>query len=294
MNPASPFPYYGTYINLDRSVGRRTFMEAQLDKYGLTHRYRRFCAVDGSSAAMPASAKIQPGESAAFLSHMRALEEARSRKSQVHILEDDALLSQHLQPVLDEAIARGLLDRFDILFTDTFVSPHLGMLKALKSSFDKIATPAHGLRLSDMQVLDLAQHNFACLTSYIVAARSIERVVDLYRMEWHNGPAKPADLFIRDCVLAGKLRAALLFPFVTGFRLDEVAASTIAAGTSLTGPSVMVLAVLRYLFFVGRDLDFAKSCLDAATRENRRTTNRHHDMIVQALEFVLSDDFQQF
>ena len=119
-------------------------------------------------------------------------------------------------------------------------------------------------------------------------------MLEIYRAEWENGPTKPADLFIRDCVFAGKLRAALLFPFVTGFRLDEVAASTIGAGTPVAGPSVMVLAVLRYLFFVDRDLNFAKSCLDAVTRENRRMTNLHHEMIVQALEFVLSDDFQQF
>jgi hypothetical protein len=55
-----------------------------------------------------------------------------------------------------------------------------------------------------------------------------------------------------------------------------------------------VLAVLRYLFFVNRDLAKAKAFLDAATKENRRPTNPHHDMIVQALEFVVSADFQEF
>jgi GR25 family glycosyltransferase involved in LPS biosynthesis len=268
-------------------------MEAEFAKYGLTGRYRRFSAIDGSSAAIPPRATIQSGEAAAFLSHMRALEEAGS-KGTVHILEDDALLSEHMQPVIEEAITGGLLDRFDILFTDTLVSPHLGMLKAVKSSFDKIAITPRRLRLANLQIIDLAQQNFACLTSYIVAGRSVERLLELYRIEWRNGPAKPVDLFVRDCVLVGKLRAALLFPFVTGFRLDEVAASTIGAGAALAGPSVMVLAVLRYLFFVGRDLKTAKSCLDAATRKNRRPTNPHHDMIAQALEFVLSDDFQQF
>jgi hypothetical protein len=92
----------------------------------------------------------------------------------------------------------------------------------------------------------------------------------------------------------GRLRAGLLFPFVTSFDLGEVAASTIGAGTAASGPSVMVLAVLRYLFFVKRDLSYAKACLDAATQQNRRTTGPHHAMIAQALEFVLSADFQQF
>jgi hypothetical protein len=57
---------------------------------------------------------------------------------------------------------------------------------------------------------------------------------------------------------------------------------------------VIVLAVLRYLFFVSRDLKKAKTFLDAATKENRRPANPHHDMIVQALEFVMSADFQEF
>ena len=56
----------------------------------------------------------------------------------------------------------------------------------------------------------------------------------------------------------------------------------------------MVLAVLRYLFFLNRDSVKAKAFLDAATKENRRPTNPHHDMIVQALEFVISADFQEF
>jgi hypothetical protein len=104
----------------------------------------------------------------------------------------------------------------------------------------------------------------------------------------------PVDIFIRDCVRAGRLRAAVLFPFVTSFRLEEIAGSTIAAGSPATKPAVMVLAVLRYLFFVGRDLALAKSCLDAATQQNRRETNAHHRMIVQALEFILSADFEEF
>jgi GR25 family glycosyltransferase involved in LPS biosynthesis len=269
-------------------------MEAQFARFGLSSRYTRFRAIDGSSAAMPQRAAIRASESAAFLSHMTVLEGSHPHKTPIHILEDDALVSAHSQPVIEQAIATGLFERFDVLFTDTLVSPHLGMLKAMKSTFDRIGLISRPLQLTDLQVIDLAQQDFACLTSYVVAPRSVNRILQLYRTEWEAGPEKPADLFIRDCVHAGKLRAALLFPFVTGFRLDEIAASTIAAGAPFSGPSVMVLAVLRHLFFVDRDLNFAKSCLDAVTSANRRTTNRHHDMIAQALEFVLSDDFQQF
>ena len=288
------FPYHGVYINLDRSLARRERMETQLAQLGLADRYARLSAVDGANLNRPHS-RIGPGETGAFLSHAHALEQARPRGLPVHILEDDALLTEHVRQVIEDAIAGGLFDRFDILFTDIFVSPHLGMLKGLKAAFDHVALPAlRPLRLADLQVIDLARENFACLTSYVVGAKSMDRILALYRTELANGPQKPADLFLRDCAADGRLRAGLLFPFVTSFRLDEVAASTIAAGTEIAKPSVMVLAVLRYLFFVGRDLDCAKSCLDVATQKNRRKTDPHHDLMAQALEFVLSADFHQF
>ena len=286
--------YQGLYINLDRSVLRESRMQAQLAALDLADRYARFPAVDGAVLNL-ASSRIGPGETGAFLSHARALEQARALSLPVHILEDDALLSQHVRPVIEDAIAAGLFENFDILFTDIFVNAHVGMLKGLKAAFDSAALPlSRPLRLADLKVLDLARENFACLTSYIVGAKSIDRILALYRAELEKGPSKPVDLFLRDCVSDGRLRAGLLFPFVTSFRLDEIAGSTIAAGSQLAKPSVMVLAILRYLFFVGRDLGYAQACLDAATRQNRRETDSHHAMMAQALEFVLSADFQQF
>jgi hypothetical protein len=290
---ASP-SYRGVYINLDRSPLRRERMEAQLAEFGLADRYARFSAVDGATLNLSRS-KIGPGETGAFLSHANVLQEARDSGTPVHILEDDALLSEHVRPVIEDGIASGLFERCDIVFTDTLFAPHLGMLKALKAAFDTVGLPpARPLRLGDLQAIDLARENFSCLTSYIVGAGAIDRVLGILRTEMESGPAKPVDLFIRDCVAKGQLRATLLFPFVTSLRLDEIAESTVGAGTQNTKPSVMVLALLRYLFFVERDLDYAKLCLDAATKQNRRKTDSHHELMAQALEFVLSADFQQF
>jgi hypothetical protein len=294
MTPDSPPTYYGAYINLDRSVGRRARIEAQLADLGLQSRYSRFPAIDGTTLNLSRNA-LRPGEAGAFLSHMRALEMLRPRRTPAHILEDDALLSRHMRPVIDGAVGGGLFDRFDILFTDLLAPPHLGMLKGLKSVSDRLEMPPpQTLGLGDLQVIDLAGQNFSCLTSYIVGANSIDRLLALYAGELRSGPTKPVDLFIRDCVHAGKLRAAFLFPFVTSFDLEEMAESTIVSGNNAPPPSVVVLAVLRYLFFADRDLSQAKRFLDSATKENRRPTNPHHDMVVQALEFIVSADFREF
>jgi GR25 family glycosyltransferase involved in LPS biosynthesis len=284
--------YRGVYINLDRSVARREHVDAQLAELGLRDRYIRFPAVDGTK--LPAGGNLRPGERGAFLSHSRALDEARARGGYVHILEDDALLSEHVRPVIEEAIATKLFERFDLLFTDMMVSCHLGMLKSLKSAFDTFGKRAPGpIKLNELQPIDLKQQNFACMTSYVVGAGSTERLGALYRQEIERGPRLPVDLFVRDCVHAGKLKAACLFPFLTSFRLGELFESTIAAGAA-ANPSVTVLAALRYSFFVNHDLPSAKRYLDTATRRGRKPTNPHHDLIVQALEFVMSDDFKEF
>ena len=295
MSTDSATSYRGVYINLDRSPARRDAMDTQLAAFGLKDRYARFAAVDGSTLP-PSRSELRSGELGAFFSHMRALESARSSGcAAIHIMEDDALLSEHVRTVVEDSIATGLFQRFDVLFTDILAPPHLGMLKALKSAFDRVEMSAkRALRLSDLQVFDLAGQNFSCLTSYVVGANAIDRMLALYAEEAKNGPSKPVDLFIRDCVSTGKLRAAFLFPFITSLRLEEIGGSTIVGSTSVANPSVIILAVLRYLFFVNRDSAKAKAFLDAATKENRRPTNPHHDMIVRALEFVMSADFQEF
>jgi GR25 family glycosyltransferase involved in LPS biosynthesis len=294
MTQAGEFPYRGVFINLDRSVARRERMEAELSRFGLGGRYSRLAAIEGAFLPAPLGT-LKPGEAGAFLSHARALEGALGGGSALHVLEDDALLSEHVGPVIAEAVASGLFRGFDLLFTDVLLSTHLGMLKALKAVFDQATLPpARLLRLADLKPIDLGRENFSCLTSYVVGPASIAKLLALYRTELAQTQPRPVDLFVRDCVQSGRLKAALLFPFVTSFRLDEIAPSTVAAASDPTRASVMVLAVLRYLFFVGRDLALARACLDRATKESRRPENAHHDMMAQALEFILSSDFQEF
>src|SRR5258708_5770448 len=188
MSTDSATFYHGLCINLDRSVARRAAMGTQLEAFGLTDRYNRFAAIDGSTLP-PSRSELRPGELGAFFSHMRALEMGRSLGgAAVHIMEDDAQLSEHVRPVIEDAIAGDLFQRFDILFTDILAPPHLGMLKALKSAFDSAHLSANrALHLSDLQPIDLATQNFSCLTSYVVGANSIDRLLALYAEEAKNG-----------------------------------------------------------------------------------------------------------
>jgi GR25 family glycosyltransferase involved in LPS biosynthesis len=287
--------YRGIYINLDRSTARRAALQAQFEKFCIAPIYSRFAAIDGSRVARRPGCKITPGEEGAFRSHAEAIREAALHNAPLHLLEDDAVLSSAMQPVISEAVAAGLLDRFDLLFTDSFVTPDLGMLKVLTSSFQNCAArKAHRIALADLQLLDMSRQNFSCLTSYVVSPQAAPRLVSLLDAELKSGPRLPVDLFLRHCAQAGKITAGLLAPFVTCFNLDEVRQSTIAAGAEVAKRSVLVLAVLRSIFFVERDLVAAKACLETALAGIAQKSSDETQLVLQALAFILSDEFRQF
>jgi GR25 family glycosyltransferase involved in LPS biosynthesis len=286
-------PYHGLYINLERSTVRRDAMEKQLDRLGLAPIYARFPAIDGATLNSPRST-IKPGENGCFQSHYRALMSARTRGQCVHMVEDDVLLSENVRPVIEQAIAQNVFDQFDVLFTDIFVPPHLGIVKFLKAACDGLPS-SRPLKLGDLKVVDLADQNFACTTSFVVGAKSIDRVLGLYQQEIALGPRVPVDLFLRSAANARQLRAACLFPFITSFNLDEVAGSTLnETGGKAPQPSVLVLAALRYSFFVDRDLAAARRYLDAATSSARSKRDEHRALIAEALDFIVSDEFKEF
>jgi GR25 family glycosyltransferase involved in LPS biosynthesis len=284
--------YCGLYINLDRSPERRTRMEQQLADLNLEAYYRRFPAVDGKTLSLPNS-PLKPGEIGVFLSHCRALEQARSTGQCVHMLEDDALLSRHVAPVIEDAIAAQLFDRYDLVFTDMMVHCHIGFMKVLKQHFDGVVIPASApLRLNQLRMFDLTKVFYGAFQSYIVGRKSVDNVIALYKEEIARGPAVPVDIFIQQQVLSGKLKATCLFPFITSFRLEDVVSSTIAdAGEHAGQPTIMVMAVLRYLFFAGCDLALAKRVLDTATASLREKPDMRRALMAQVAEFVLSDDF---
>src|SRR5205814_1767954 len=145
-------------------------MDAQLEKHGVAPLYSRFAAIDGSMLPRRSTCSIGLGEEGAFRSHAAALREAASLTFPVHILEDDAVFSSVTGPVIEQTIAAGLLDRFDMVFTDTFVAPDLGMLKVLTHAFDQTAQlPPRQIGLRDLQLIDISRQNFACLTPYVVS-----------------------------------------------------------------------------------------------------------------------------
>jgi GR25 family glycosyltransferase involved in LPS biosynthesis len=308
--PAVDRFYSGFYINLDRSADRRERIDGEIAKAGLTGCYRRFAATDGAS--LPPQPGITAGERGCFHSPMSVLEQVLGGSKPVHILEDDAILSPFLAPAIKFIDSASVFGAFDIVFTETFVPPDLKAIKWMKALYDQAiaASPPTGFDPAQLKVIDLAPLEFSIASSYVVNPRRIAAVARLCREEWENGPTLPYDIFLRREVREGRLRAACLMPFVTS--IDLQTESTIfhhsstqrreaSAGTgkpTRDGPnlSALVLAVLRYSFFAGRDLENHAGPIlaDALDRTTNRQPDPQRELIAKALGFVISDWYEQF
>jgi GR25 family glycosyltransferase involved in LPS biosynthesis len=237
-----PPPYQGFFINLDRSADRCAAMLRQLEALGLTERYRRYTAMDGRGLAAGA---IRPAELGCFLSHAGVLDQA-APGCPLHVLEDDALLSPLMAPYLDSLLDGGSLNDFDLILTEARVAARRENIRFFRSLFDNWeATTA-------LSLVDASRIDFAGLTSYLVSASAIGKLQEIYSSELWAGPRLPVDLFIREIVRLGHLRAAIAMPFVTSIHLDSAESSTInATPAAIRAPDLL----MRQAFFVGRDLE---------------------------------------
>ena len=114
-----PAPWRGYYINLDTSPERRTAVEGTIARAGLGGLYQRFSAATG--AEKPADCRLSPGGYGCFRSHHDLLTGLTPDARFVHVLEDDAILAAPFGPAMQSVIDGGLMESFDIVFTETMV-----------------------------------------------------------------------------------------------------------------------------------------------------------------------------
>jgi GR25 family glycosyltransferase involved in LPS biosynthesis len=282
----------GFYINLDRSTDRRRKIDEQIERLGLRQVYNRFPAVDGSK--LPPAGKMKPGEVGIFRSHNDVLAGARKGGQFIHVLEDDALLSEFMLPAIELAIGRGMFDRFDVIFTDVGGIDDFRVVRDLKLRYDEIIPfRAEKSFYDKLQLIDLARFNFAAMSSYIVSPRGADRLLAIYGQEAKRGLTIPVDLVVKREVRQGRLRAACFFPFLTSIDIEGVAGTT--SGRTVHD-SFVIMALLRYSFFVNRDLDglAGKVLAEVMARVAPGAGDRHHEFIMAIMSYVLSKEFRPF
>jgi GR25 family glycosyltransferase involved in LPS biosynthesis len=259
----------GLFINLDRSPERRAAMEAQLRSYGLADRYQRFPAIDGAD-----------GQRGCFQSHIGVLESAIAGQP-VHVLEDDALLSGYVPQIIDFIVSTGVLDRFDIVFTETLIGPDVLELRDLKKLFDR-----HRAN-ETFEVRDITSTYQCGTTSYLVGAANKARVLSALQAGLDSG--LPCDLLMRREARAGRLKLGCVFPFVTSFDLELE--STRKGQDDIARASKQAFDLLRYSFFV--DCNHALAEKTAASLQPA-SADPHQKLIAGVLSFVSSDRFEVF
>jgi GR25 family glycosyltransferase involved in LPS biosynthesis len=244
--------YAGLYINLDRCPDRRAEVEGELARFGLCDSYVRFAGIDGNSLGFP-NPHLGNGEVGCFASHARALRHGASLGRHLHLIEDDVLFCSQTAQVLQSALAGGLLQPYDILYTDVGVPALNDVLAAYLKLFRASVSMGRDGKIekANFKILDLKEIVFSATSSYLVNKDSAAKLADLYEAELARGAQKPLDIFVRKLCHEGVLRVGCLVPFVTSVRLDRTLTSSVDADEN----KLLVLAgnVARQAFFVGCD-----------------------------------------
>ncbi|MGE3142035.1 MAG: glycosyltransferase family 25 protein [Hyphomonadaceae bacterium] len=285
----SPLAYRGLYINMDRYPDRRAAMEAQFREGGMAAYYERVLGLEG--AALAPSGALQPGELGCLASHVRALETGAASGAHFHIMEDDAVLCRNFLPAALSIVQSPLLDQYDMVFTETAVAPQLDVIRFFKRAYDR-AMRSNGSGQVDFTVFDLKDRAMWCASSYFVAARAAPRIIACFEEAFRAGPKIAIDMFYRRFIDEGKIRAACILPFLSTIRLD--APTTTGGRVGHEGnPTVKAMELLRYSFFVDRDLaNVAQPHLDAIT--NALGPDPHRDFLAALSGFLVSDQYKTF
>lgn len=209
------------YINLASQQDRRQAVERDFAA-GDTARWRltRIEAVTAAVAAQTPGA-ARDGEKACLLSHARALEESLRVDGHVLIAEDDIRFGRHTAAAVEEALAIIPDHAWDILFTDVILPGFDRMFQLFRLRQDYDANGHAGL-------LDLGDMNFAGSIGYIVNRNARHKLLAAIAQ---NRPIDaPYDVWLKQLVHGGVLRAFVTFPFATT-QSDLGAASQIQASS---------------------------------------------------------------
>ena len=290
----TPLAFSGRYINLDRSTLRRARLEQQLRDLGIAPAYARFAAIDGMHRREDPGS-ISQQEYGCFASHAQLLKEACSFSTHLHVLEDDALLSPEFVPAVAEVIEQGVFDRFDLLFTDLFVSwdpLQIASLERERRKHTRLDAPGGRESLTGVTVFNLARSRLACTSSYLVARRSIERLAGMLDSALVSGPTQPVDLVMRQLVHSGVLKAACVVPFVTSVALEVAAGSTVHGDLIGAELSRLACTILRHTFFVRPDWSAIETMLARYFPPQEPSPRRH--AVGRIMDFIASGNATSF
>jgi len=254
--------YTGFFINLDRSTQRRAETEAELKRHDLTSIYSRFVGSDGNALGVQNPHNLSAGVLGCFTSHYLCLKQNLESERHLHIIEDEVLFSSCAKHVIKWVISSGVLDAYDVVYTDLSVPLLNQNYKYFKLAYDNaVKRNATGqVERVTFNVLNMRNFTYASTSSYLVNRNSIKKLHDIFKEELLHNPGNPVDLVIRDKNYSGMLNVGCIFPFVTTVRLDNSFASTI--DPRLDREPELAVDIARMIFFIESNWDQCQAYLN--------------------------------
>jgi GR25 family glycosyltransferase involved in LPS biosynthesis len=222
------------YINLDSATERRLSLEASFEKHSRPGwNMHRFNALDQAHIeAHGIEGSRTASEKACFLSHKAVIERHGDDGKPLLIVEDDTIFGLATFEIIDGLLQQNAGSEWDIIFTDVAVLD-LGIMVILAANRKKL------MQERKVIPLDLARIHFVGASSYLINGGSRRKVLacldSCYPIDAEY------DRVLAHAIVSGKLKAAVLFPFVT-------TVSTLAASSQIQ-PDFMKTAILAWNTF---------------------------------------------
>lgn len=263
----------GYYINLDRSVARRSHIEKQVHALGLASTIRRFAAVDGETVG-PFDVALKNRIWACRQSHEKIIDCGDAGAATI-VLEDDVEISQAFSDIVtDEAIQKFIEDEpaTDIVFLECgFKWRFLPLLLAKADSRMAWRSSLSGkddsgrCNLSAVDILDAKGIYSWSAAAYIVTPAGKQILRNLFSTV-RDQPDASIDLLYKHWIDTGKLEGKILVPFLATPH-SEISSTIDHAPSELLDPvPTEWVSLLRRLLFAG---DHRLNLTELATKIER-------------------------
>lgn len=243
----------GYFINLERSAKRRDQMLAQAHRF--PGALERFDAVDGATLTPGEDSLLSREALGCFLSHFNLIS-AAPQDDYFCVFEDDVILSDDLSAMLCQNSLEILAD-FDIIWLDCSINTsQVNLLSLWVSCRKHLETPKDiddflsPRRIKGCEVFPaLGLYDYGA-TAYVVTPRGRARLLSLMKEDLDRGPPGPVDALYKQASEDGRLKAAVLAPFLATPRLDSMSSSTIGPRNQVDDELRLIYAIRR-MFFAG-------------------------------------------
>jgi hypothetical protein len=294
--------FNGYYINLDRSPERRDHMEAEAQRLGIDW-LQRFPAVDGRELTPGPDCALSKGGLACFLSHLQIIETTPA-DGYTFIFEDDVQFSLDL-PLALGLIDEGILESYDLVLLDCQPNLAVEVLSTLWVCLKERCIDPRFLedfaaerRIHSLALYDPAGVYAWGISSYLVTPRGHASLPPLMRDCLDRGPPGQWDLLVRDACRDGRIKAAVIAPFLATPLLDSYADTTID-NRAQDDFKMRTASAVRRMFFAGPvsgvepyaarlfDSALAPVALRAPNRLMPQLVARVFDVLVEQKGFTL-------